>query len=123
MDTAQNNARGAIDWITQLVSEPHVAFFSGRAELILAVLCIGIMHMLDRNEEPGIRYTAALLVVLSLGMLGIGVYAVLKQRARKYRLPAPVPGPGKSLSPSGMAIKDPEAYRRMRLEMLPDNRS
>ena len=79
MDTAQTNARGAIDWITRLVSEPHVAFFSGLAELILVVLCIGIMHLIDRNEEPGIRNTAALLVVLSLGVLGIGVYAVLKQ--------------------------------------------
>ena len=79
MDTAQNNDGAPIDWITQLLSEPDVAFFSGLVELILVVLCIGIMHLLDRNEEPGIRYTAALLIALSLGVLGIGVYAVLKQ--------------------------------------------
>ena len=79
MDTAQNNAGGAIDWITRLVSEPHVTFLSGLAELILVVLCIGIIHLIDRNEESGIRFTAALLIALSLGVLGIGVYAVLKQ--------------------------------------------
>ena len=79
MDTAQKNAGDAIDWITRLVSEPHVALFSGLAELILVASCIGVMRLADRNEEPGIRFTAALLIVLSLSVLGIGVYAVLKQ--------------------------------------------
>jgi len=47
--------------------------------LILVASCIGVMRLADRNEEPGIRFTAALLIVLSLSVLGIGVYAVLKQ--------------------------------------------
>jgi hypothetical protein len=58
--------------------EPSAALFSGLAALMMVTLYLGIEHARDRDEELSIRVTGGFLAAISIGVLALGLSALLR---------------------------------------------